>query len=182
MMNQIESESKKGLYLLYGDPGTGKTSFIKSVLSNINRQAIFITPSMAVHLASPEMIALLSNYPGSVLIIEDAEKILMKREADNSEAVSTILNLSDGFTADFLNLNIICTFNTEINEIDPALLRKGRLKGMQEFKKLDEKAIYNLIKEFGFKLDTVQSMTLAELWNYSGTIQTPEMKSLGFKN
>jgi hypothetical protein len=183
MMNQIESESKKGLYLLYGDPGTGKTSFIKSVLSNINRQAIFITPSMAVHLASPEMIALLSNYPGSVLIIEDAEKILMKREGDNSNAVSTILNLSDGFTSDFLNLNIICTFNTKISEIDPALLRKGRLKGMQEFKKLKQENIVRMVDEVGLDIEVKEDMTLADVFNNDKTAKSRNSnKMIGFIN
>jgi ATP-dependent 26S proteasome regulatory subunit len=135
---------------------------------------------MAEHLASPNLIGLLSDYCGSILIIEDSEKILMKRERDNSNAVSTILNLSDGFTADFLNLKIICTFNTEIKEIDPALLRRGRLKGMQEFKKLDEKTIYSVIDKFGLKLKNVQPMTLAELWNNGGPVKKPLKKRVGF--
>lgn len=65
----------------------------------------------------------------------------MKRDEENSNAVSTLLNLADEFTADFLELAIICTFNTRISEIDPALLRKGRLRGMQEFKKLDKSQV-----------------------------------------
>jgi hypothetical protein len=180
MIQQIQSVYDSGLYLLHGKPGTGKTSFIKSLLTKVDKQAIFIPPSMAEHLASPNLIGLLSDYSGSILIIEDAEKILMKREGDNSNAVSTILNLSDGFTSDFLNLNIICTFNTEITEIDPALLRKGRLKGMQEFNKLDEKTIASLIEKFGLKLDTVQSMTLAELWNNGSPVKKPQKKRVGF--
>lgn len=180
VIQQIQSDHNCGIYLLHGKPGTGKTSFIKSVLSKVDKQAIFIPPSMAEHLASPDLIGLLSDYSGSILIIEDAEKILMKREGDNSNAVSTILNLSDGFTSDFLNLNIICTFNTEITEIDPALLRKGRLKGMQEFNELDEKSIASLIEKFGLKLDTLQSMTLAELWNSGSPIKKPQKKRVGF--
>ncbi|MDR9367308.1 MAG: AAA family ATPase [Balneolaceae bacterium] len=180
VIQQIQSDLDCGLYLLHGKPGTGKTSFIKSVLSKVDKQAIFIPPSMAEYLASPDLIGLLSDYSGSILIIEDAEKILMKREGDNSNAVSTILNLSDGFTSDFLNLNIICTFNTEIDEIDPALLRKGRLKWMQKFNKLDKKTIESLIEKYGLKLDTVQSMTLAELWNNGDPVQTPHKKRVGF--
>lgn len=181
MVQQIQSEHKSGLYLLYGEPGTGKTSFIKRVLSEVKKQAIFVTPSMAEYLASPDLIGLLSDYSGSVLIIEDAEKILMKREGDNSNTVSTILNLSDGFTADFLNLNIICTFNTEITEIDPALLRKGRLKGVQEFSKLSPEIANKMAKKLGIQTKTETSITLAELCNVDQPKYSKSRNGIGFK-
>ena len=182
MVNSLKDEYQGGLYLLHGEPGTGKTSFIKKVLASVDRQAIFIPPSMAEYLASPDLIGLLSDYTGSMIIIEDAEKVLMKREGDNSSAVSSILNLSDGFTADFLDVTIICTFNTKISEIDPALLRKGRLKGMQEFKKLQKDQKKKMIDDFGLKVNIEpKNMTLAEFWNYSSPDWRLSDRKVGFK-
>jgi hypothetical protein len=182
MVNDLNDGHQGGLYLLHGEPGTGKTSFIKKVLASVDRQAIFIPPSMAEHLDSPDLIGLLSDYAGSLIIIEDAEKVLMKREGDHSSAVSTILNLSDGFTADFLDVTILCTFNTEISDIDPALLRKGRLKGIQKFRKLRKDQIEKMIDDFGLKVNIEpKNMTLAEFWNYSSPDWRLSDRKVGFK-
>ena len=43
--------------------------------------------------------------PNSVLIIEDAENVIMDRKLNNSGSVSrNLLNISDGLLADFLNV------------------------------------------------------------------------------
>jgi len=109
MVSNLKKDSKSGLYLLHGEPGTGKTSFIKSILSKVDKKIIYISPAQTENLTSPQLIGMLMDYPNSILIIEDAETVLMKRQGDNSNAVSNLLNLTDGFPADFMKLNIICT-------------------------------------------------------------------------
>ncbi|MEX1014582.1 MAG: AAA family ATPase [Candidatus Paceibacterota bacterium] len=165
MIDAIGEKEESGLFLLHGEPGTGKTSFIKTVLSKVSKRAIYLTPGFADKLASPDLIGVLMDHPGSILVIEDAETVLMKRQADNSNAVSNLLNLTDGFPADFLKLNIICTFNTGLNTIDPALLREGRLKGIQEFKKLNIQQATNLANHLGKETTITKPMTLAEICN-----------------
>lgn len=71
-----------------------------------------------------------------MVIIEDAETLLMQRASDNHDALSNLLNIADGFLGAFLNLQIICTINTPIDKIDPALLRPGRLLASYTFKRL----------------------------------------------
>ena len=44
--------------------------------------------------------------------------------------------MSDGLLADDLGIKFICTFNEDIKDIDPALMRKGRLVSKYEFKPL----------------------------------------------
>lgn len=180
MIENINTENGNGLYLLHGKPGTGKTSFIKSILSKTERKAIFLSPAMTDKLSSPEMVGLLMNHPNSILVIEDAETTLMKRAADNSSAVSNLLNMSDGFPADFLNLCIICTFNTELDNIDSALLRKGRLKGMMEFKPLNEEQARKIAAVIGISLDIVQPVTIADLCNSKGSVAAYESRTVGF--
>ncbi|MAO64839.1 MAG: hypothetical protein CL666_07540 [Balneola sp.] len=181
MVNSINKKEDSGLYLLHGQPGTGKTSFIKTVLSKVKNKAIYITPGFADQLASPDLIGVLMDHPGSVLVIEDAETVLMKRAADNSNAVSNLLNLTDGFPADFLKLNIICTFNTKLDDIDPALLRGGRLKGIHEFTKLSIPKAHELADHLGKEIEITRPMTLAEVCNVGSLQRKLAVNGIGFK-
>jgi hypothetical protein len=182
MLHSLKTEMKGGLYLIYGKPGTGKTSFLKEILNDTDKQSLFIPPSIAGELGNPNLISLLMDYAGSVLIIEDAETILMRREADNSDAVSNLLNLTDGFPSDFLNLNIICTFNTDIGDIDPALLRKGRLKGIQEFKELDIEHARKLAETIGSDTAIDRKMTVAEVCNGEPGFVNARQNGIGFND
>ena len=165
MLQNFNDETKNGLYLIHGKPGTGKTSFLKEVLNQTDKKALFIPPSIAGELGNPNLISLLMEHANSILIIEDAETVLMKREADNSDSVSNLLNLTDGFPSDFLNLNIICTFNTDIGDIDPALLRKGRLRGIQEFKEITIENARKLADKINSEVTIDREMTVAEICN-----------------
>lgn len=178
--HSLNSLHQSGLYLLYGQPGTGKTSFIKEVLSKTNRKALFISPSFTEDLTSPKLISLLMDFPDSVLVIEDAESVLMERQADNSSAVSNLLNLTDGFLADFLNLNIICTFNTQLNNIDPALLRDGRLKAMHKFEKLQPENAREIAGVMGKEVYPEKPMTLAEICNSPVNSRDCQTSRIGF--
>ncbi|HBQ61688.1 MAG TPA: AAA family ATPase, partial [Balneolaceae bacterium] len=182
MVASISNKSDSGLYLLHGQPGTGKTSFIKTVLSKVKNKAIYITPGFVEHLSSPDLIGVLMDYPGSVLVIEDAETALMKRQADNTNAVSNLLNLTDGFPADFLKLNIICTFNTKLDDIDPALLREGRLKGIHEFNKLSIPQAKELADHLGKEWEIIRPMTLAEVCNVGSLQRKVAVNGIGFTN
>lgn len=182
ILQSFKEESSSGLYLIHGKPGTGKTSFLKEILNETDKQALFIPPSIAGELGNPNLISLLMDHSDSILIIEDAETVLMKRKADNSNAVSNLLNLTDGFPADFLNLNIICTFNTNIEEIDPALLRKGRLRGIKEFTKLSRGQAQKLADEINSNREVTGPMTVAEVCNSEELQVDVNTNGVGFKS
>jgi ATP-dependent 26S proteasome regulatory subunit len=118
-------------------------------------------------LVSPDMLPLLMDNKDVVLVIEDAEKALLSRDVSgNSEIVSTILNLTDGFIGDALNISIIATFNTEKENIDQALLRKGRLRLSYEFKKLSKEDGRTLARSIGKPEENITGeMSLAEIYN-----------------
>ena len=84
------------------------------------------------------------QHENSILIIEDAENIILDRKQEtflSKQAVSNLLNLSDGLLGDAMHQQIICTFNCDVQGIDPALLREGRLVIEHKFDKLSaEKA------------------------------------------
>ncbi len=107
-----------------------------------------------------------ASYPDRqlVVILEDTEAALMTRECDNREQVSAILNLSDGMLADFLRLQIICTINCTAAEIDPALLRPGRLLCHRVFERLDPCEASQLAKSIGKTLPVACDYSIAEIF------------------
>lgn len=62
-----------------------------------------------------------------VMVIEDAEELITSREEVRNSNLSMLLNLTDGLLGKSLGIQIIATFNTDVKNIDKALLRKGRL-------------------------------------------------------
>jgi hypothetical protein len=180
------NSSKSGLYLFHGAPGTGKSSYIKYLCSGvIKRKLAYIPVGLISKLVSPDMMPLLMSNKNIVLVIEDAEKALLSRdEGDNSDLVSTILNLTDGFLGHALNISIIATFNTSKDKIDTALLRKGRLKLCHEFKKLDEEQSRKLARHIGLDGSAINcGMTLADIYNLNTETryEKEEVRRVGFR-
>lgn len=161
------NERESGLAVLYGGAGTGKTSFIKALISSLDKQFILVTTAIAAHMAEPEFIAFMMENKDSIFILEDCEQVLMSREENRfGGAISNILNMSDGLMSDIFNIKFICTFNTDINNIDEALLRPGRCFVNYEFKPLEAEKASKLLESLGHKIDKPRDMTLAEIYNY----------------
>jgi len=189
LITKLKNE-QNGLYLLYGEPGTGKSSAIKHFISKVKRSFVFIPPQMINYLSTPEFSDFVTtNLKNCVLIIEDAEKALMKRETEdgffNSELVSSLLNLTDGLYADITSISVIATYNCDRNFIDPALLRKGRLKAEYKFNRLTVERSQKLVDKLELDLDVTEPMTLADIYNYEKQYtndkkEKKEKRNIGF--
>jgi len=178
------AEDYKGLFLFHGPPGTGKTSFIKILAHNVpNKQFIFVPPGMADFLTSPQFIPFLEKHKNSVLVIEDGEQVIASRDRSNSQAVSNLLNITDGILSDFLGIQIICTFNTDQKNIDKALMRKGRAKMILEFDDLEVDKANALLKKLKHDHTTDEPMALADIYNFDEEDfedTEPERQTVGF--
>lgn len=164
----LNKKDKSGIMLFYGDPGTGKSTYIRFLIHILNKNVIFMSPSMASNLDSPALTKLLIENANSIFVIEDAEQLLVSREKENNSAISMLLNLTDGILGDSLSIQFIATFNTQLHNIDKALLRKGRLNTLYEFKPLTIEKSKALLEYNGIKNYIVNKpMTLAELFNMS---------------
>lgn len=162
---RLNQKNDKGIVLLHGLPGAGKTTYLRYLIGKIRKRVLFLAPNIAGNLIDPEFIDLLIDNPNSVVIIEDAENIIIDRKSSRNSSVSNLLNISDGLLADFLNVQLICTFNSSLTLVDNALMRKGRLIAKYEFGKLNIMKAQRLSIHFGYDSIIKRPMTIAEIAN-----------------
>lgn len=163
---------RHGLSLLEGPPGTGKTSYLRHLMGELKEthRFYFIPNGTLSVLTNPEFVGFWADQRRRfekekfVVVLEDADTALMPRGADNRDQVSSILNLSDGMLADFLRLQIICTINGRATDIDPALMRPGRMLCHRVFDRLPHEHAAELAAHLGKTLPALGSYSLAEIF------------------
>jgi hypothetical protein len=162
---RLNKKNDKGIVLLHGIPGSGKTTYLRHLIGKIRKRVLFLSSAVAGNLTSPDFIQLLINNPNTVLVIEDAENVIMDRRQYGGSSVSNLLNVSDGLLSDCLNIQLVCTFNSALSLVDSALMRKGRLIAKYEFGKLSVAKAKRLSRQLGFDTPVDKPMTIAEIVN-----------------
>ena len=182
-------------YLLYGKPGTGKSSLIFALASEFNYKIKII--DLKSFKGIPDILQQISNEEKIFYVFEDIDALsttFMEREeskvsnnvnekkesprelvSDNHSGLnlSDILNVMDGL---YTPEGAICFFTTNhIEKLDKAFLRDGRMDCKIEMNDLDNKVANQMIKdklgyEELFTKKTINPATLQELiiqviWN-----------------
>lgn len=182
IQKRLNQKNDKGIVLLHGLPGTGKTTYLRYLVGKVKKRVLFLSPNVASNLMDPDFIDLLIDNPNTVVIVEDAENIIMDRRASGSSAVSNLLNISDGLLADFLNVQLICTFNSAVTMVDSALMRKGRLIAKYEFGKLCAEKAQRLSDHLKFDTIINRAMTVAEISNQNEKeAKAKQVEVIGFR-
>lgn len=161
-IQEFFTSDEGNLMLLHGDPGTGKSNLIKTLLADTSKEIIYVPPNLLSMISSPEFITFMMHQKGKCLLIEDAEQILSK---DRNSATNNLLGMTDGFLKDALDMKVICTFNTGLHAIDDALFRKGRLYMEYKFDKLSQQEAQELADFCELNITIDKESSLAEIFS-----------------
>ena len=183
----MNDRDKSGLLILHGITGSGKTNYIRHLISSGKPgiKYIFYPVSSLREIAGPSLISFLIDYKNSVLIIEESEESVGSRDGRSADKslIANLLNVSDGLLSDVLNLKIICTFNTDLRNLDNALLREGRLLGIHKFTKISSERAERIAKMNNLERSFDEEVTLSQVFNSSlkdDMSDLKEAKKIGF--
>jgi hypothetical protein len=79
-----------------------------------------------------------------------------------------------------LNIQIICSFNTDLSRVDEALLRKGRLIAKYEFKALETAKAQQLSDQLGFQTKIIKPTILTDIYNQNENDFQQKKQGIGF--
>lgn len=136
-------------YLLHGAPGTGKTSIIRSIASELGYN--IATLHFEANLTDMKFMRAIQTIPeNSILLLEDIDHIFQERkkndEHKNAISFSGLLQCLDGFGSQYKLITMITTNFIEV--LDKALIRRGRIDKMIEFKYATRDQIHHMYQRF----------------------------------
>lgn len=186
-MNNMEFYKQKQLnyktgVLLYGEPGTGKSTIIKILATKYKRNIVQINVSNISRIDFAELTMLLNNDTNNhyIVLLEDIDTLYLQRQKAAEEAknkkkdkdeeeednynsyhqVSKPIESSFNDLLQFLdssvspnNVIFVATTN-HINILDDALLRDGRFDLKEEIKGIKEADIHRFCEIFEVDYDT----------------------------
>lgn len=179
LVKDLTSSQPRGrLSILKGPPGTGKTYMVRALIENVKKGMFVLIPAeMISQLDGPTFLPTLIEMKESfengpiILVLEDADDALTKRDATNMSSVRALLNLTDGLLGSSLDLRILCTTNAPRNELDTALTRSGRLTEIIDIGKLNREEAQKVLDKLGyssFPLLSQNEFSLAEIYAMIG--------------
>jgi hypothetical protein len=158
--------SKSSILILNGHRGTGKSSLISDFIRK-NKLKTITTYDNEVMKDDGFFIKFLSE-DYDLLVLEDADLLLLSRVEHKNETIAKLLNLSDGII-DMSSKKIIITANLENKkDIDPAIMRPGRCYSVVDFRKLKGKEVDNACAKINkARPGDDDEYSLAECFNFA---------------
>lgn len=163
--------SSESILILIGEPGTGKTNFIRNILYSLGEKDTYLSFDEAVLKTDGIFVKFICDENAGAFVVEDADMLLKSRDS-GSEHMSKFLNVGDGL----VKLNgkkLIFSTNLEsTSDIDPAITRPGRCYDVLNFRQLTADEAQVVCEEYGLDdLPEKKSYTLSEIFNREKTIK-----------
>ncbi len=137
-------------YLFYGVPGTGKTSLVRAMAGHFGRSVCFIQPTHPDMTDDSLRAAVMELPPKAIIVFEDIDMLFEKNRANKNEhskvTFSGMLNALDGVGSPNGHIVVITTNLRE--QLDPALIRTGRVDMQFEFTYADKEQVCEMWSAF----------------------------------
>jgi hypothetical protein len=155
--------SSANILLLIGPPGTGKTTFIRGLLSHTDSSAM-VTYDAAI-LEKDYLFARFIEDDTNVMVLEDSDAFLKSR-SDGNTMMHRFLNVGDGLVTTKGKKMIFSTNLPSIRDIDSALIRPGRCFDIVTFDQLNPTEAKQLADKLEVELVAdKETYSIAEIFN-----------------
>lgn len=190
------------LFLWQGIQGSGKTYAIRALIQQWRKwcSVRYITdPENFLNNGSSMMEMLLddgrapwededdevtpANAMWNLIILEDSGELLSRdAKARSGQALSRLLNATDGLIGQGLRTLVLISTNEEISELHPAVRRPGRCASLVTFTAFAPDAANAWLERRGSAARVAAKATLADLYAVlDGRPPTPERSGVGFQ-
>lgn len=165
----------KKVYLFYGEPGCGKSSFTGAIASHFNMNVCFLQPNFK-NMTDNYLTDLAHRVPNnSIMVMEDIDALFTNHrdnEGENFLTFSGVINMLDGLSCPFGQIFIMTT--NHYDRLDPAMIRDSRIDKTIEVKKPTKAEIKLIFKSFYPDACESDSNTFAEYF----ILQKPSMAAI----
>lgn len=181
-----------GLLLWHGEPGTGKswalralarewrdwcdTHFITDADAYLGGQTSYLLEGLMQSARGPR-----SNQRWRLIVLEDAGELLAAdARATAGQALSRLLNLTDGLLGAGLRAIVLVTTNEPLRRLHPAVVRPGRTWAEVEFTALRRDDANAWLAARGVSASVDRDASIAELFALECGQTLAEQTTLGF--
>jgi len=169
--------SSASVLVLFGPPGTGKTTFIRGLLQYTKSSAIVTYDPQL--LEKDYVFARFIESSNNIMVLEDADNFLGSRNEGNT-VMHKFLNVGDGLITTKNKKLIFSTNLPSVKDIDPALIRPGRCFDVLTFSYLDKRQAKNLASVINTELLTdSDTYSIADVFHKQTHKAKPKAK-IGF--
>lgn len=157
------NKTSKGISIFYGKRGTGKTTLLSYIASQLKKPVIFL-PISTIDLAinAGGLKPLIKQE--TVLLIDDCEILNADLYGKSSLTFANLLQLVDGLYSDEFNLNVILSFNLDNeDDIDEELLESNNLISVVKLEELKKTKVKELCSHLNLKTKGEESGLLIDI-------------------
>lgn len=170
-------KNEKGLYILEGEVGTGKTTSIKFIAKEVHKNFFHIPGNLLEStINNPDFRNFIKKYDSPVFIIDDCESSMIDLLGKNNQTSSNLIQLVDGIHSDTNPVSIICIFN-QILDPENHLLECVNLISIVDFEPLSKDEANKLCNILG---ETKKYKNKTKLIDIIKSKNTTRYKKIGF--